>query len=112
MYIAPSERTLLMIPGPTVVSPEVLAAGARPVLSHSDPYFTKTASQSLGWLRELVDMPSAQPVVVGGSGTLAMEIGLVNLIEPGDRVLILETGVFARRFQAIAERNGAESRIE
>lgn len=101
-----------MIPGPTVVSAEVLAAGARPVLSHSDPQFMKTAAQSLGWLRQLFGAPGAQPIIVGGSGTLAMEIGLVNLIEPGDRVLILETGVFARRFQAIADRNGVESRIE
>ena len=41
-----------------------------------------------------------------------MEIGLANLIEPGDRVLILESGVFAGRFKTIAERNGAEVRIE
>jgi alanine-glyoxylate transaminase/serine-glyoxylate transaminase/serine-pyruvate transaminase len=101
-----------MIPGPTVVSPEVLAAGSRPVLGHSDPYFLRTAAESLKGLRALFDAPSGQPVIVTGSGTLAMEIGLVNLIEPGDRVLILETGVFARRFQVIAERTGAESRIE
>jgi alanine-glyoxylate transaminase/serine-glyoxylate transaminase/serine-pyruvate transaminase len=95
-----------------MVSPDVLAAGARPVLGHSDPQFITLAAQNLGRLRDLFGMPSAQPVVVAGSGTLAMEIGLVNFIEPGDRVLILETGVFARRFQALAERNGAESRIE
>src|SRR5579859_3520437 len=100
-----------MIPGPTVVTPEVLAAGSRPVLGHSDPYFLRTAGESLKRLRVLFDAPSAQTVIVTGSGTLAMEIGLANLIEPGDRVLILETGIFARRFQVIAERNGAESRI-
>jgi alanine-glyoxylate transaminase/serine-glyoxylate transaminase/serine-pyruvate transaminase len=102
----------LMIPGPTVVSPEVLAAGSRPVLGHSDPYFLRTAGESLKRLRSLFDAPTAQPVIVTGSGTLAMEIGLANLIEPGERVLVLETGIFARRFQEIARRNGAESRIE
>jgi alanine-glyoxylate transaminase/serine-glyoxylate transaminase/serine-pyruvate transaminase len=112
MYIPPSERTLLMIPGPTVVSSEVLAAGSRPVLGHSDPYFLRTASESLKRLRSLFDAPTAQPVIVAGSGTLAMEMGLANLIEPGERVLILETGIFARRFQEIARRCGAESRIE
>jgi alanine-glyoxylate transaminase/serine-glyoxylate transaminase/serine-pyruvate transaminase len=101
-----------MIPGPTPVSAEVLAAGARPVLSHSDPQFMKIAAECMGWLRQMFGAPTAQPILVGGSGTLAMEIGLVNLVEPGDRVLILETGVFARRFQAIAQRNGVDTRIE
>lgn len=112
MYIPPSERTLLMIPGPTVVTPEVLAAGSRPVLGHSDENFIRMAGETLRRLRSLFDAPTAQPVMVAGSGTLAMEMGLANLIEPGERVLILETGIFARRFQEIARRCGAESRIE
>jgi alanine-glyoxylate transaminase/serine-glyoxylate transaminase/serine-pyruvate transaminase len=112
MNVPPGDRTLLMIPGPTMIGSEVLAASARPVLSHSDPTFTRTVAEALAHLRQVFDTPSAQPVVVGGSGTLAMEIGLVNLIEPGDRVLILETGVFARRFKEIAQRNGAEVRLE
>ncbi len=112
VYVPPGDRTLLMIPGPTMVSPEILAAGARPMLSHSDPTFTRIAGETIGRLRDLFDAPSSQPMVVAGSGTLAMEIGLVNLVEPGDRVLILETGVFGRRFQAIAERNGVDCRTE
>src|SRR5947209_8178757 len=99
-----------MIPGPTAITAEVLAAGARPILSHSDPGFRDTVAESLARLRYLFDAPSSQPLVATGSGTLAMEIGLANLIEPGDRVLILETGVFANRFKVICERNGAESR--
>jgi alanine-glyoxylate transaminase/serine-glyoxylate transaminase/serine-pyruvate transaminase len=67
-------------------------------------------AESLARLRSLFDAPSAQPIIAAGSGTLAMEIGLANLIEPGDRVLILETGVFGGRFRSIAERNGAEFR--
>src|SRR5258708_24636517 len=112
MHVPPPDRTLLMIPGPTRVSPDVLAAGSRPVLSHSDPYFVGSAAKCLVGLRQLFGAPSAQPIVVAGSGTLAMEIGIVNLVEPGDRVLILETGVFARRFGAILERNQVEYRIE
>ena len=106
------ERTLLMIPGPTAITAEVLAAGARPVLSHSDPRMRSFVAESLARLRMLFDAPSAQPIIAAGSGTLAMEIGLANLIEPGDRVLILETGVFGGRFRTIAERNGAELRVE
>jgi alanine-glyoxylate transaminase / serine-glyoxylate transaminase / serine-pyruvate transaminase len=112
MDVPPTARTLLMIPGPTTVSPDVLAAGARPVLSHSDPYFVGSAAKCLAGLRQLFGAPTAQPLLVAGSGTLAMEIGIVNLVEPGDRVLILETGVFARRFASILERIQVEYRIE
>jgi len=106
------ERTLLMIPGPTAIAPEVLAAGARPVLSHNDPLMRSFVAESLARLRGLFDAPSSQPIICAGSGTLAMEIGLANLIEPGDRVLILESGVFAGRFRTIADRNRAEVRVE
>jgi len=106
------DRTLLMIPGPTAITAEVLAAGARPVLSHSDPRIRTFVAEALARLRNLFDAPAAQPIIAAGSGTLAMDIGLANLIEPGDRVLILESGVFGRRFQAIAERNGAEFLVE
>ena len=106
------DRTLLMIPGPTAITAEVLAAGARPVLSHSDPRMRTFVAEALARLRNLFDAPAAQPIIAAGSGTLAMDIGLANLIEPGDRVLILESGVFGRRFQAIAERNGAEFLVE
>lgn len=102
------DRTLLMIPGPTAITAEVLAAGARPVLSHSDPRMRNFVAESLARLRTLFDAPSAQPIIAAGSGTLAMEIGLANLIEPGDRVLIVESGVFGGRFRAISERNGCE----
>src|SRR5919201_3478888 len=106
------DRTLLMIPGPTAIAPEVLASGARPVLSHNDPLMRTFVAESLARLRSLFDAPSSQPIICAGSGTLAMDIGLANLIEPGDRVLIVESGVFAGRFRAIAERNGAEYLVE
>jgi alanine-glyoxylate transaminase/serine-glyoxylate transaminase/serine-pyruvate transaminase len=106
------ERTLLMIPGPTAIAAEVLAAGARPVLSHSDPLMRSFVAESLARLRSLFDAPTSQPIIMAGSGTLAMDVGLANLVEPGDRVLILESGVFAGRFNQIAKRNGAEVRIE
>lgn len=102
------ERTLLMIPGPTAITAEVLAAGARPVLSHADPRMRTFVAESLARLRNLFDAPSSQPIITAGSGTLAMEIGLANLIEPGDRILIVESGVFGARFRSIGERNGAE----
>jgi alanine-glyoxylate transaminase/serine-glyoxylate transaminase/serine-pyruvate transaminase len=106
------DRTLLMIPGPTAITAEVLAAGARPVLSHSDPRMRGFIAESLARLRTLFDAPASQPIICAGSGTLALEIALANLIEPGERVLILESGVFGGRFRTIAEHNGAEIRVE
>lgn len=106
------QRTLLMIPGPTAIAPEVLAAGARPVLSHSDPLLRNFVAESLARLRNVFGAPTSQPIIMAGSGTLAMDVGLSNLVEPGDRVLILESGVFAGRFKQIAARNGAEIRVE
>jgi alanine-glyoxylate transaminase/serine-glyoxylate transaminase/serine-pyruvate transaminase len=105
------KRTLLMIPGPTAIAAEILAAGARPVLSHSDPLMRSFVAESLARIRNLFDAPASQPIISAGSGTLAMDIGLANLIEPGDRVLLLESGVFAGRFHTIAKRNGAEVRV-
>jgi alanine-glyoxylate transaminase/serine-glyoxylate transaminase/serine-pyruvate transaminase len=105
------KRTLLMIPGPTAIAAEILAAGARPVLSHSDPLMRSFIAESLARIRNLFDAPASQPIISAGSGTLAMDIGLANLIEPGDRVLLLESGVFAGRFHTIAKRNGAEVRV-
>ena len=77
------DRTLLMIPGPTAIAPEVLAAGARPVLSHNDPLMRTFVAESLARIRGLFDAPTSQPIICAGSGTLAMEIGLVNLIDVG-----------------------------
>lgn len=105
------QRTLLMIPGPTAIAPEVLAAGARTVLSHNDPLIRNYVAESLARLRSLFDAPASQPIITAGSGTLAMDIALANLIEPGDRVMVLESGVFGGRFRTIADRNGAEIRV-
>jgi len=101
------DRTLLMIPGPTAITAEVLATGARPVLSHSDPRMRSFVAESLARLRTLLDAPSSTPIIAAGSGTLSMEISLANLIEPGDRVLVLETGVFGGRY---SDDHGAQRR--
>ncbi|MBI2940581.1 MAG: aminotransferase class V-fold PLP-dependent enzyme [Chloroflexi bacterium] len=107
-----TDRTLLMIPGPVELTTDVLVAQAKPPLSHVGPDFREVAAAMLARVRELFDAPGAQPVVVAGSGTLAMEIALANLLEPGEPILILETGYFAARFGEIAARLGAEVRIE
>ena len=99
---------LLMIPGPVELEPTVLQAMATKTPSHISPDFTEVFGRSLERLREVFLTREGQPFVVAGSGTLAMEMAVANLIEPGDRVLLVDTGYFSQRFASICERHGAE----
>ncbi|MEP7271096.1 MAG: alanine--glyoxylate aminotransferase family protein [Acidobacteriota bacterium] len=101
-------RTLLMIPGPIEFEPSVLAALGAPTTSHVAPDFIQTFGQALERLREVFLSPDGQPFIVAGSGTLAMDLAGANLIEPGDRALVVSTGYFSERFATILERYGAE----
>ena len=103
-----SERTLLMIPGPIELEPEVLRAAGRATLGHMDPEFARAFGRALGRTREVFGAPGGQPFVIAGSGTLAMELGAANLVEPGDRAVVVNTGFFSDRMGAILERLGAE----
>jgi alanine-glyoxylate transaminase/serine-glyoxylate transaminase/serine-pyruvate transaminase len=98
---------LLMIPGPIETDPAVLAALARKTTSHIDPDFIETFGRALGRVREVFLAPSAQPFVVAGTGTLAMELAAQSLVEAGDAVLVLDTGVFSERMASLLERIGA-----
>ena len=101
-------RKLLMIPGPIEFTPEVMRAMGMPTTSHVAPNFIEAFGQALERMREVFLCPSGQPFVVAGSGTLAMDMAAANLIEPGDRALVVNAGVFGDRFAAILERYGAE----
>ncbi len=101
------ERRLLMIPGPIEFTPEVLQAMGLPTTGHLATNFIEVFGQTLDRLREVFLSSSGQPFVVAGSGTLAMDMAAANLIEPGDRALVVHTGYFSERFAAILERYGA-----
>jgi len=101
-------RKLLMIPGPIEFTPEVLAAVGSPTTSHVAPNFIASFGESLERLRELFRSPSGQPFILAGSGTLAMDSAAANLVEPGDRALVVNTGYFSDRFAGILRRYGAE----
>jgi hypothetical protein len=104
---AMKDRKLLMIPGPIEFTPAVMRAMGMPTASHVAPNFIEVFGQALERLRQVFLCPAGQPFVVAGSGTLAMEMAAANLIEPGDRALVVNTGVFGDRFAAILERFGA-----
>ena len=99
-----------MIPGPIELDPEVLRVMSRPQLGHMDPLVAAAFGRVLVRTREVFQAPSAQPFVVAGSGTLAMELAVANVVDPGDRAVVVNTGYFGDRMQAILERLGA--RIE
>ncbi len=102
-----TKRPILMIPGPIEFEPEVLAAVGRPSLSHTDPDFAKAFGGALRRMREVFGSPTGQPFVVTGSGTLAMELAVANIVEAGDRVVVVNTGYFGDRMGKIVERLGA-----
>lgn len=102
------DRTLLMIPGPIEFEPAVLAALGAPTTSHIAPNFIEAFGQALERMRQVFLCPDGQPFIVAGSGTLAMDLAGANLIEPGDRALVVNTGYFGDRFGALLERYGAE----
>jgi alanine-glyoxylate transaminase/serine-glyoxylate transaminase/serine-pyruvate transaminase len=101
-------RELLMIPGPIEFTPEVLRAMGMASTSHVAPNFIEVFGQALERMRDVFLCPSGQPFAVAGSGTLAMDMPAANLIEPGDKALVVNTGYFSDRFAAILERYGAE----
>lgn len=102
------DRKLLMIPGPIEFTPAVIRAMGMPTTSHVAPQFVEVFGTALERLRNVFLAPEAQPFVVAGSGTLAMDMAAANLIEPGDAALVVNTGVFGDRFGEILQRYGAE----
>jgi alanine-glyoxylate transaminase / serine-glyoxylate transaminase / serine-pyruvate transaminase len=101
-------RTLLMIPGPVEFEPAVLSAMGEPTTSHLAADFIEAFSQALQDLRRVFESPSGQPMVLAGSGTLAMDCAAANLVEPGDKALVVDTGYFSERFMTMLERYGAQ----
>jgi alanine-glyoxylate transaminase / serine-glyoxylate transaminase / serine-pyruvate transaminase len=99
---------LLLIPGPVQLSPAVLEALARQPLAHTSPEFIGSFGSSLDMLGKIFLSKTAQPMIVSGSGTLAMECAISNLIEPGDKALVVSSGYFGDRFQPLIERHGGE----
>ncbi|MEM2937015.1 MAG: alanine--glyoxylate aminotransferase family protein [Candidatus Bathyarchaeia archaeon] len=101
-----SERELLMIPGPTNVDPAVLRAMGKPALSHTSPEFAKIFKESLDNLKK-VFLTDNEVFVVSGSGTLALEMAIANVIEPGDKILNAVAGFFGQYFVEMSKAHGA-----
>jgi alanine-glyoxylate transaminase/serine-glyoxylate transaminase/serine-pyruvate transaminase len=105
-----SERKLLMIPGPTNVDPTVLRALSKPTLAHTDSLFVETFKEALENLKK-VFMTKHEVFAIAGSGTLALEMGVANIIEPGDKALNIVTGYFGDYFVKMSKAHGAASSV-
>jgi len=106
------DELLTMIPGPTPVREEILSALARPTTSHQFPSFVEAYRECLVRIGRIVHGESATPFVVSGSGTLAMEMALVNTVGRGERLLVLSQGFFGDRWGQLAEAFGIPCDVE
>ncbi|MDT0631535.1 alanine--glyoxylate aminotransferase family protein [Rubrivirga sp. S365] len=102
---APPARTL-MGPGPSPVSPDVLAALARPTIGHLDPAFVDLMDETKGLLQETFLTQNRLTMPVSGPGTAGMEACVDNLVEPGTTVVVCRNGVFGDRLRQMVERAG------
>src|SRR5437588_9930570 len=99
---------LLMGPGPSNVAPSVLQAMSRPLVGHLDPAFVRMMEEIKTMLRQVFLTKNEMTFPVSGTGSAGMEFCFVNLIEPGDEVIIGVNGVFGTRMVDVAERCGAK----
>ena len=101
------QETLLMGPGPSCVPPEVYRALSLPTIGHLDPLFIEIMDEIQGRLRRIMNTKNRLTLPISGTGSAGMETCFVNLVEPGDDVLVLINGVFGKRMEDVAGRLGA-----
>ena len=101
----PPQRTL-MGPGPSDVSPRVLEALSRPTIGHLDPVFVTMMDEMKVLLKYAFQTKNDLTMPVSAPGSAGMETCFVNLVEPGDKVIICQNGVFGGRMKENVERCG------
>jgi alanine-glyoxylate transaminase/serine-glyoxylate transaminase/serine-pyruvate transaminase len=101
-------RRILMGPGPSDIPPRVLAALGAPTVGHLDPYFLEIMDETQTMLRQVFRTQNQLTLAVSGTGSAGMETCVVNLIEPGDRMLVCVNGVFGTRMADVASRAQAQ----
>lgn len=102
----PPVRTL-MGPGPSDVNPRILEAMARPTIGHLDPLFVAMMDEMKELLRYAFQSDYQLTMPVSAPGSAGMEMCFVNLVEPGDKVMVCQNGVFGGRMKENVERCGA-----
>ncbi|MEM7360618.1 MAG: alanine--glyoxylate aminotransferase family protein [Pseudomonadota bacterium] len=106
MSFHPPRRTL-MGPGPSDVNPRITEALARPTIGHLDPEFIRLMDETKVLLQYAMQTHNQLTLPVSAPGSAGMEACFVNLVEPGDTVIICQNGVFGGRMQENVTRIGA-----
>lgn len=101
-------HVLLLGPGPSPVSRRVLDALARPTIGHLDPRFIGMMEETKSFLRDAMQTSNPMTMPISAPGSAGMEAAFVNLIEPGDKVVVCQNGVFGGRMRENVVRIGAE----
>ncbi|MGB5717355.1 MAG: alanine--glyoxylate aminotransferase family protein [Gammaproteobacteria bacterium] len=101
----PPVRTL-MGPGPSDVNPRILEAMGRPTIGHLDPVFVTMMEEMKELLRYAFQTDNKLTMPVSAPGSAGMEMCFVNLVEPGDKVIVCQNGVFGGRMKENVERSG------
>ena len=96
-----------MGPGPCNPYPEAMEGLARPVLGHLDPEFVTILDETCERLRTLFRTSNALTLPISGTGSAGMEAAFVNVVSPGDVVVVGVNGVFGERMCDVAARCGA-----
>jgi alanine-glyoxylate transaminase / serine-glyoxylate transaminase / serine-pyruvate transaminase len=106
-------RRILLGPGPSEVDERVLTALSAPLVGHLDPEFLKVMDDIQTLLRYVFETRNKLTIPISGTGSAGMEAAFVNLVEPGDRVLVCVNGVFGQRMSDIVGRCGGDlKRVE
>jgi len=101
----PPQRTL-MGPGPSDVNPRILEAMSRPTIGHLDPAFVGMMDEMKTLLKYAFQTDNELTMPVSAPGSAGMETCFVNLVEPGDKVIVCQNGVFGGRMKENVERCG------
>lgn len=99
---------ILMGPGPSDVNPRVLQAMAQHTVGHLDSQFLMVMDDLQSMLQRVFQTSNKLTLVVSGTGMAGMETCMVNLLEPGDKILVCAGGVFGGRMSEVAARTGAQ----
>jgi alanine-glyoxylate transaminase / serine-glyoxylate transaminase / serine-pyruvate transaminase len=102
-------KRLLLGPGPSPVDDRVLAAMAAPLLGHLDPLFLQCMDDVQSLLRYVFETENRVTIPISATGSAGMEAALINVIEPGDDVVVCINGVFGERMRDIVGRAGGKA---
>ena len=103
-------KKYLMAPGPTPVPERVLLEMAKPMIHHRTDEFSKTFAEASAGLKKVFNTKN-EVLMLAGSGTAAMEAAIINTLNPGDKVLVVDAGKFGQRWKNISKTFGMDVQV-